>query len=232
MKHPSQEEWISYLYGETPTDERNTLDRHLKQCDLCRQQVNQWKATMIDLSQWELPGRKAQVPVGRRSPLTFAVIKWAAAATLMVGISYGAGRLSVSPDTLGQMRAEIEKDVREQLRAEWKGEWAGMLAEAQKLAREDAQSKAQRDIAAAAGQMQQILTDYDEKRLQEYKFVLAELKRLDASHAWLRRELETVALATEFGLKRAQAQLVQLAGHPGISTDESGDFPDQNDNTN
>ena len=72
MKHPTKEEWMSYLYDESPTESREELRAHLKDCAACRAQIEMWQGATRQMNDWQLP-RLRKVS---RSP---AFARWAVA---------------------------------------------------------------------------------------------------------------------------------------------------------
>ena len=59
MKHPPQELWMDYIYGELPNPQRADLAAHLKSCPACAAQLHLWEeisnvAPMLR-EEWESP---------------------------------------------------------------------------------------------------------------------------------------------------------------------------------
>jgi hypothetical protein len=105
MKHPSQEQWMDYLYGELPKPQRADLAAHLKSCPSCAAQVARWGLVQDRLDEWKLPEVKR--------PMRFATgIKWAMAAAFMIaalGIGFGAGRASGTKALRQDMQVALQK---------------------------------------------------------------------------------------------------------------------------
>lgn len=57
MTHPTDEQWMAYLYGELDEQRDDALASHLTQCTKCCQQVDRWRQTMAALDTWRLSGR-------------------------------------------------------------------------------------------------------------------------------------------------------------------------------
>src|SRR5438046_8769859 len=114
MNHPTREEWMSYLYDELTAEEHSSLAAHLAVCPDCKTRVSDWRSARTNLDAWQLPARPARVLLQR--PL----VRWAAAAALMIGIGFGVGRFA-TPATAnaGKIRAAIEPEIRQQLRQEF-----------------------------------------------------------------------------------------------------------------
>ena len=117
MNHPKPEEWVPYLFGEAGSKQTQTLSRHLEGCEQCRDEVAGWQRNLARLDAWKVstPGR---MPVqGWFVPL----MKWAAAAVVVLAMGFGAGRLSAGRVDPAQVRQAIEPQIREQLRQEFSG---------------------------------------------------------------------------------------------------------------
>jgi anti-sigma factor ChrR (cupin superfamily) len=159
MKHPSQEQWMDYLYGELPKSQRADLAAHLKLCPSCAAQVARWGAVQDRLDEWKLPEAK---PAWRYA----AGVKWAIAAAFMIaalGIGFGAGRTSSTKALRQEMQVALQQ--------------------------------AQNDN----------------------RLLLAAMQRLDEARQAqifaLRKDLETVAINADNGIKENEQQLIQLAAY-------------------
>ena len=99
MKHPTREEWMSYLYDELPTQPRRELEHHLGQCAECRAGLATWQSTAKQLDAFRLAAPRRITPVWQ--PLTrWAMVTATAAAGLLGG--FVLGRMT------GVSRAELE----------------------------------------------------------------------------------------------------------------------------
>jgi hypothetical protein len=137
-------------------------------------------------------------------------LKWAAAAVLLAGIGFSAGRFSTAGSVDPQkLRAEMEPELRQQLRGE--------LAKAMQ---EELNKSAAATLAASREQNRQLLADYAGKiesaRAEDNSAISAALDRLDSQQAEdyvsLKKQLDTVAVLTDAGLRRTENQMVELAG--------------------
>jgi hypothetical protein len=210
MKHPNAEEWIAFLYGEVNSSQKAGLTAHLRSCDQCSAAVRAWRGSMNALDQWAVPDVRHTAP--NRS-----VVRWAAAAAIVLFLGFGLGRFaSPSAAEMRSWRSSLEHDFDRKLDAARSG-----LAEqmnAQHLVLQDKIIAAAAESAAT--ETRQLLTDFvkssAEKSDADRETIASALKQLDARwisyHDALRKELETVAVLTEDGLADTQQQLVQLAG--------------------
>ena len=205
MNHPTREEWMSYLYDELTTEEHSSLAAHLAVCPDCKTRVSDWRTARKNLDVWQLPARPARVPLQR--PL----VRWAAAAALMIGFGFGVGRFA-TPATAnaGKIRAAIEPEIRQQLRQEFT-----------QLLRDELDKTASATLAASGEQTKHWVEDYaqalETKRTEDSQAIYAALNKLEsqrlADFVSLKKDVDTVAWWTDAGLRRARQELVQLADY-------------------
>src|SRR6266542_1159548 len=167
MNHPTREEWMSYLYDELTAEEHSSLAAHLAVCPDCKTRVGDWRAARKSLDAWQLPAQP--VPVRLQRPL----LRWAAAAALMIGIGFGVGRFA-TPATAnaGRIRAVIEPEIRQQLRQEFI-----------QLLREELDKTSSATLAASSEQTKHWMEDYaqalEAKRTEERRAIYAALNKLE-----------------------------------------------------
>jgi hypothetical protein len=206
MNHPTREEWMSYLYDELTAEEHSNLAAHLAVCPDCKTRVNDWRIARKNLGAWQLPARPARMPLQR--PL----VRWAAAAALLIGFGFGAGRFATSAAAnAGKIRAAIEPEIRQQLRQEFT-----------QLLRDELDKAASATLAASGEQTKHWVEDYaqalETKRTEDSQAIRAALNKLEsqllADFVLLKKDVDTVAWWTDAGLRRARQELVQLADYP------------------
>src|ERR1051326_2012129 len=193
MNHPTREEWMSYLYDELTAEEHTNLAAHLAVCPDCKAQLDDWRAARENLDAWQLPARRARVPL--RHPL----VRLAAAAVLMIGIGFGAGRFA-TPATASaeKLRAVIEPEIRQQLRQEFA-----------QLLRNELDKAASATLAASGEQTKHWTEDYaralEAKRTEDAEAIYAALNKQESQYladiVSLKKDVDTVAVWTDAGLR-------------------------------
>ena len=204
MNHPSREEWMSYLYDELNADQSANLQAHLHTCPDCKSKVNEWQAARSGLDEWRVPKRRGRVVLAQ------PMVKWAAAAAIVLSIGVGIGRLTSAPLDVQQVRAAIEPEMRQELRREFA-----------QLFRDQLDKSASTTLAASTEQTRQLLAEFaravEAKRTEDYQAINAALDKLQsqrlADFFSLKKDVDTMAVLTESGFRRAQQQLVQLADY-------------------
>src|SRR5437773_2619311 len=185
MNHPKREEWAPYLFGETKLEVRRELNAHLKECADCRQEIENWQRSLARLDAWKLQS----VP---KPGLNFApYLNWAAAAALLLLLGFGIGRLTAKAD-VDKVRAAIEPAMRRELSQEFA-----------RLVREEVSKSAVATLAASGQQAEQAIYAVLEN-LESQSFV---------QFVSLKKDLDTVALNTDAGLRDTQQELVQLTDY-------------------
>jgi anti-sigma factor RsiW len=203
MNHPTREEWMSYLYGETSGGERADMAAHLHVCPECAAKVNDWQAARKILDAWQVRPRTGVL--GAKQPrfgLVRPAFQWAAAAAIMLILGFSAGRLTSRTVDVELVRTELRQ------------EFAQML-------REGLDDAVSATLFAAGAQTEEILANYasavEVKRVADNQAIYAALSKLasqhDADYISLKKDLDTVAVNTDAGLRQTAQQLVALAGY-------------------
>jgi len=188
--HPSPEEWMDYLYTELPPDRQTGLDGHLRACPTCRAQVDQWRATMAALDTWRLGARRAS------TACVPGTLRWAIAAAAVLGFGLFLGRLTSPAPGLAKLRAELAAPLRQEFQADLQ---TALNAADQRTARQ--LDDLDRTWAAAREEDRQANQAlYNRVRTQR-----------QADLAWLRRDLETVAVRADERFDTTERTLGQLA---------------------
>lgn len=185
MKHPAEEQWMAYLYGEVRGERKKELAAHLEQCPECGARIAKWRETMTALDSW-----KINTPVA--TPSNSGLLKWGIAAALMIGIGLGFG---VSHVVLSSGQKEAALKIRAEVQAEMKTQMTQqreqILADVTKAMDE----KRAEDNRATLIALRQLNAAHR------------------ADYNSLQTDLETMALTTETSLRQAQQQIVTLANY-------------------
>ncbi len=210
MNHPNREEWVPYLFGEAKANARRTLDEHLRECPACRTEIDAWQRSLGRLAAWKLP------KVHRQPEIWQPVLKWAVAASIVLGIGFGLGRLSSPTPALGDdWRSQVEASVKAALVTDLQN----ALERAQGQT-EDALARLEDRLAntaqVEAEEMARILTDVLNRAHEEDRRAMLALyrdleKQNAATYVALRKDLETVASLTDEELRQTRLRLIQFA---------------------
>ncbi len=193
MNHPKHEEWPPYLFGEANPAARQRLSRHLQDCSECREEIVAWQRSLVRLDAWKLPRSE-------KTRESFApALKWAAAAALVLGLGFGIGRLNSAANGAEKIRAAIEPEIRQQLGQEFA-----------QLLRDERNRATSTALATLSEQTRDLLADIESKRAQDNQAIYTALDKLYLS---LKKDVDTVAVNTDAGLRSTEQQLVQLAGY-------------------
>jgi hypothetical protein len=92
MNHPTQEEWMEYLYSELDRDKETLMSGHLKECPQCSANVASWQSAMMALDEWKLPRKSSASPW--KLNIARWMGKWATVAVFLVVAGYVGGKLS------------------------------------------------------------------------------------------------------------------------------------------
>jgi anti-sigma factor RsiW len=203
MNHPTREEWVPYLFGETKSDARRQLNAHLKDCPDCRQEIENWKMSLGLLDAWKLP------PVPGPAPSFAPLLNWAVAAAVVLLVGFGIGRLTAKAD-VQKVRAAIEPELRRELTQEFA-----------RLTREEINKSASSTLAAAAQQTEQAMAvlgkEIEDARAEDNRAIYAAMDKLESDSftqfVSLKKDVDTVAVNTDAGLRNAAQELVQLADY-------------------
>jgi hypothetical protein len=176
MNHPKPEEWVPYVYGESTGPVRQQLSAHLQDCPQCREEIETWKRSLTRLDAWKLPRRPRA-----HTPVLAPILKWAAAATvvLMAGVLIGrATSPKIDPQNL---RLAIASDVRRDL-----------SQQLTQLVQEEVGRNASLTLASGHRYTDQVA---------QQLYVL------------LKKDVDTVAVNADAGLRNTAQQLFQLADY-------------------
>jgi hypothetical protein len=214
MKHPTEEQWMSYLYDETDPTLRGELEGHLNTCAQCRDQVAGWRGSMSMLDE----DTATLVTLSRRrtSSAWQPVARWAVAASVVLALGFWAGR------TTGLSRADLNQELsaaRSRISTELRAQY-----------QEDLKTLAAATVAATTKQTVETLSDVRDQfinaRAEDRRELLLALDRMEIQRAEdyrnLRGGLVRLARQTGSGFEQTENQLSLLTS---VVNDGTGNSP-------
>jgi hypothetical protein len=233
MTHPTDEEWVAYLYGELPRASKAALREHLRTCAACQTEVTIWANAKESLGAWKLSPRCRALPV----PTVLAFGKWALAALVVLGLGFMIGRLSqinhdsavfraaLVPQLKAALVPELRREMQVQLAADCRAVLAGdagtMNNDLRRQLRTLLDQTEAKAVKTSTAQTQRALLEFaesyrtDRDQAQQKLLTLfdrAEQAR-DAQYLSLRRALETVAVVADDKFQRTESRLGELASY-------------------
>ncbi len=207
MNHPSREEWVPFLFGETDAATRRRLAAHLKSCPDCGREIQAWRRSLGRLDSWRLP-RGTTALAFTWQPM----VKWAWAAMLVLGVGFLAGRFTTpSRAEIAQLRGELQSSLRAELQQS--------LAQAQERNASATAETEERLTKTSAAERQKLLRSFLQvlasARTEDAQSVQALFQQLQDQHKTdliaVRTDLETMASMTDDQFRQARLKLTQLA---------------------
>ncbi|WP_040546894.1 anti-sigma factor family protein [Pedosphaera parvula] len=192
MKHPTQEQWMAYLYGESAAAEKDEMSAHLAQCADCRDKVSRWRGVMNSLDDWKLPA-------AAKRPLVQPMMKWGIAAALILGLGCGLGMSRLFSKTESVvLQQQMRREFQAELKSALDNQRVQLLTEATRMA-EEKRAGDKQEMAAAIRR-------------------ISAAQRAD--YNYLQREVETMAVMTETSLRQTHQELNTLANttEPGTGS--------------
>jgi Putative zinc-finger len=201
MNHPAHEQWMSYLYDELDSNERADLEAHLQTCPDCEANVGEWQSARRNLDAWRLPHIHRP-----RNGFAQPVFKWAAAAAVFLLAGFSVGRLTSASADVEKVRAVLEPQMQQEL---------------VKMLHQELDKTASATLAASGEQTKALLANYatafETKRAEDNDAIFSALDKLDsqriADYLLLKKDVDTVAVNADAGLRSAEQQLIQLADY-------------------
>ena len=195
MNHPRPEEWVPYLFGEAKAEARQRLHEHLQSCLECRAEIQRWKRGLRQLEAWQ-----PRAPSRPRDALA-AVVKWATAVAvvLLVGFGFILGRLAGASADAAKLRAAIGPQIEQELRRE-----VGQML------REELAKSASATLAASGEQTRDWLAQYARRVAASLEAERAE--RITECLS-LKKDVDTLAVNADAGLRNTEQRLAQLADY-------------------
>jgi len=202
---------MSFLYDDVDSGKKAELAAHLRGCPDCARAVREWKSVQRLLDAWQFhPAKRvaSRVP----TPWLWPALRWSAGVAMLVATGFFAGRISSASDAR-QLRAAIEPAIRQELKQEI----------AQSL-RTELDKTTAATLAASAEQAKAIVADYareaEARNAATASDIYAALDQMEsqrvADYVSLKKDVDTVAVNTDAGLRETERQLVLVAdaAHP------------------
>ena len=205
QKHPSEQEWMEYLYDEMTSAERSAVEAHMKDCAPCQEKRDGLQGTQRSLDEWRVVvPAKHELAKGWQP-----VVKWAAAAVLVATTAFATGRISRAPVDVAALQAQISKPIEERVHQQMQAASEQALAaaeaklQAQLAARlQEVTNKALAETAAnTKKQLDDLAVTLAALREQDRTAVTAVLEEFEsqrmAEYLKIRADLERVALFSQ-----------------------------------
>ena len=201
LKHPTEQEWMEYLYNEMGSAEKSALETHVKGCPPCSEKREGLQGTQRSLDQWEVV-----VPPKHQLTATWQpVVKWAAAAVLLVSTAFATGRMSRPPVDVEALQARIAKPIEERVQQQVAAASQQALAAAEERFRAELRvmtDKALTDaLAKSKVQLEELAAKLSELREQDKSAWAAAFEEYEsqrmADYLKIRADLERVALFSQ-----------------------------------
>ena len=196
MKHPNQDEWAPYLFGEARPDDERRLRAHLQSCPECAAEVEGWQRSLKTLDAWEMP------PMPRHRNIIAPVFRWAVAAAIVLAAGLALGRMTAP--SAATIRAEVERSVKTELAGELERALAQVEARMASVAEEG-----MRELSSALEA--RLENARGEDRRATGALVQAYQREMEGRYVALRRDLETVASLADQEIRQARFTMTQLA---------------------
>jgi hypothetical protein len=200
MKHPNRDEWAPYVFGEAPAAEERRLQAHLESCEECAAEIAAWQRSLKMLDSWPV------APKPRARNIVAPVFRWAVAAAIVLAAGIAVGRMTAP--SAESMRANVEASVRSAVAADLERALARSEARLAALGEENSRELLRTfsetlDAARTEDREAMVGLIQEQQRVAEERLV-----------NW-RRDLETLALQTDHGLRQARFTMTQLAARDG-----------------
>jgi DNA-directed RNA polymerase len=141
-------------------------------------------------------------------------------------------RAAIEPSLKNSLETDLRQKLAREIEDKWRSDFAAtrarLMTEYKKQLQEELAKASDMTLAAANAEAERLLAELDkaanEKQAEEKQIFLAWLRELETKrltdYAALRKDLETVAVETEVGLRSAQQEIVQLASDRALGDNE------------
>jgi hypothetical protein len=258
MTHPSDEEWMAFLYDELQAPKQAELDAHLRQCDRCKSRLTQWRTVMAELDTWQLPHDRSHPRNVSRQIRT--MIRWAAAAVLLIAAGYTAGWISagrsldierlrkdLAISLRPSLQAAVYRDVSEQMNDDWKltlashntrfqeafEEFKEQINQQRRIDLNEFAAKTLSVSGAVTNQLlRELIYEIQTTQMQDRHRFAAALEQIELNRVrdnnWAKNSLQNLALRTEDVLLRTEPDVPQLLSDPNQTTPNPDAREDRN----
>jgi hypothetical protein len=219
MEHPTYEQLLSYIEA-SPAGDDKKIREHLENCPECAAELAGWQRTIQKLQNTDWPKEEA------RPPFSGAVLKWAAAATILIlGIGFGLGR--ASEPSAERLKQTIITQVTRQVRNDLKADLLAAVATSNSGITDAFRQQFRRELVSILNNtvdqrmseqklmVQETLRAAEQRQDEKQRMLVALLNQVRREHESdylsLRHDLETAASVADNDLRQNQQRLSQLA---------------------
>lgn len=127
MNHPSHDELVDFLDGETAGQRQTEVARHVEVCGECGARIAAWRGAQAALRSWELVERPRVQLSTRRVTVRQQLVRIAAAVVLLV-TGFSLARITAPAPDLTELRADLAEQLGGELRNEISAELMNFAA--------------------------------------------------------------------------------------------------------
>ena len=210
MKHPTQQEWMAYLYAELDSNQTQTLAKHLDNCQTCSRDVEQWQSAMRQLDSWQVQSNPTARQPGRS--LWIAAARWAVAAMLFIGLGIASATLwmrTVETERLRdrltiELTATLEPAIRQSVTQELSASLTIAIADSYEKMRTKISQQFTNDLNAVAMRTLAVSSDRTNELLSEL------VTAISAENERIRNDVTQFALFTREEMQQTKQNIATL----------------------
>jgi anti-sigma factor RsiW len=180
MNHPTRDELLDFFDKEMPIERQGALAAHVGECHECEEQLKAWQAARHGMASWELPEpheeQRRTAPHSNRTVASLGTWRRPAAAAALMAAGFALALILAPRWAQNGNRAELAQEIRRHVQEELRAELAKFESK-QRLHQEEL-------LTVLDGRLDQLEVQW----LVDY--------------ADLRRDIETLAIGTQEGLRR------------------------------
>lgn len=210
MKHPTQQEWMAYLYAELDSKQTKTLADHLESCPTCSRDVEQWQNAMRQLDSWQVQSDPTAKQTRRW--LWTGAARWAVAAMLFVGLGIASATWWVRTVETERLRdrltidltATLEPAIRQSVTQELSGALKSAIADSYEKMRAEISEQLTNDINAVAVRTLAVSSERTNEILGEL------VTAISAENERIRNDVTQFALFTREEMQQTKQNIATL----------------------